>query len=199
MNKISIAIDVDDVLADTLVTILAYDNKKYNLNYEWKEFNTYKFWNIWNCSKEESLSRVNDFFESNEGNNISPTIGSKEAIEKLSKKYILHIITGRPKQYDNVTKEFLNKNYNTKFASIAYTAHYTKEKPIKKFEICKEINAKIIIEDDLEHAIDCANNGIITILMDKPWNQDIYHENIIRTYSWNEAVENIENISKNMN
>lgn len=196
IEPLKIAIDIDEILADTLRAIIIYDNNKYRLNHKWEDFHTYRFWEVWGCTKEESVLRVSDFFGSEDAKNILPISGSIEGIETLSKKYYLHSVTGRPEKYRILTNEFIEKYHKDKFLSISYTAHYYEEKPIKKYEVCKRLNAKIIIEDDLEHAIDCADNGIIAMLLDRPWNRGVEHENIIRVNSWDEIVKNIENINK---
>jgi uncharacterized HAD superfamily protein len=46
-----------------------------------------------------------------------------------------------------------------------------------------------MIEDNLEYAIELANNGIKVFLLDKPWNQKYnpeIHKSITKIYSWDE-------------
>jgi uncharacterized HAD superfamily protein len=191
----AIVVDIDEILADTLHKLIAHDNKKLKCNHKWEEFNTYKLWKVWNCTREESVVRVNDFFESENFSKITPVEGSQKGIEQLSRKCKLHLVTGRTDQQDIQTKEFINKYFPNKFASIEFTSHYYKETPTKKSEVCKKLNAKIIIEDDLEHAIDCANQGIKVILLNRPWNQHPNHENIIRVNSWDEIVKKVNEIN----
>ena len=195
-TKPDIVVDIDEVLADSLHAMLKWYNQKYHTNFEWKKCYTYKLWNVFNTSKEENALRFNKFFEECNLETIRPVEGSQEGIDRIHKIANIHVVTGRNDGQIEYTKSWLKKHFHEKFSSIEFTSHYYTEKPVKKSEVCKRLNAKIIIEDDLEHAIDCANHGVKVILLNRPWNQTAENKDIIRVDSWEEIVKTIGKLLK---
>ena len=61
---------------------------------------------------------------------------------------------------------------------------------LSKPDMCKKIGAKILIDDSLLYAQECAKEGIKTILFGNyPWYQNKHdlHENIKRVEGWHEV------------
>jgi len=196
----NIILDIDEVLADTLTQVIIWHNKNYNTSLKPENFYNYKFWEIWGGTKDEAIVKVMEFFQSKYPENIMPVKGSQRGVENISKISNIHIVTSRRREFIPLTKSWLEKNFPKGFASVEFTAYYTHNNntPIKKSDVCKKLDAKIIVEDDLEHALDCAKEGIKVLLLDKPWNRDVEHDNIIRVYSWDEIVENTEKLIKEL-
>lgn len=64
-----------------------------------------------------------------------------------------------------------------------------------KAEICKEIQADILIEDNLKYAQQVAQAGIKVLLFDYPWNQSSnLNPLIIRVCGWKEALNFINSL-----
>ena len=62
----------------------------------------------------------------------------------------------------------------------------------KKIKIGIDLGIDFMIEDDRKHSKNCAEKGIKCFLIDKPWNQNFEHENVIRVNGWNEILEILE-------
>ena len=196
-KKIDIVVDIDEVLANLLPSFIEWHNSKYGTCVNPEECKTYRLWEILNTTKEDNLERIAKFFEDSH-EKIMPVTDSIEGIEKLSRIAKLHLVTGRIEAQREQTKSWIEKYFNGKFSSIEFTSHYYSKNPVRKSDVCKKLGAKIIIEDDLVHAIDCAGNGIKAILLDKPWNQNVEHENIIRVKDWEQIAEIVEKIIREM-
>jgi hypothetical protein len=90
------------------------------------------------------------------------------------------------------TNLWVEKYFPGIFSGIRFTNTYSGSGiKLKKSQVCKEFNAKIIIEDDLMHITDCASNGIQVIVYNHPWNREGLSENITRVSDWNEILEKI--------
>jgi len=63
-----------------------------------------------------------------------------------------------------------------------------------KDKICREMGIDLIIEDNGEHSLNYAKNGIRVLLLDKPWNKGISHENIYRCLNWSDILEKVEDL-----
>ena len=115
-----------------------------------------------------------------------------EVIEKLNKKHEIIIVTSRTKAKEEKTRKWIKRFINCAEEIFFIRKNYS-EKPKTKAEICKEINADILIEDNLTYAKSCAENGIKVLLFNYPWNQARrLHPLIKRVRSWKEVLKVIE-------
>jgi len=185
-------IDIDEVLAHFLEAYIVYYNEKNNTSFRRNDFFSYRFWEVMWGNKQQAIDSVHDFFETGYFRDIWPVEWSQKAIEKLSGIYDLSIITSRQTILEDETKKWLENNFNWVFNSVHFWNHYglkwaTKTKP----EICKELWVKVIIEDSMEYAIECAKNDINVILLNSPWNQtkQMLPTNIIRVKWWDNIVD----------
>lgn len=188
-----IAVDLDEVLAETAHALLK--SKWHRIAGKWitwSELSSYNLWEIpkLNISKKASVW-VYLFFLiwAWLWNKITPVNGAKTKLKEFKKKwYEFHVVTARHFILRFATWIWLYKNYKHIFNSIEFANFFTRFST-KKSEICKKIWATIIIEDNLENAIDCVKEWIKVYLLDKPWNQHYnkkIHKWIIKVQDWNE-------------
>jgi len=192
MNNKIIAVDIDEVLSETLKSMLK--KHKYTINHRkiaWEDLTNYNVWDIeslW-LSKKQAIRMFATFqLWSGLFNKIEPVQWAKKNIKKLKEQwYKFYAITARLSILKPATLLWLNKHFYWCFEKVIFANFFTKWEK-KKSDICKEIWAGIIIEDNLETCIDCANQWIKCFLFDKPRNQcENLPENIKRIYNWNEV------------
>ena len=126
--------------------------------------------------------------------NLKAKEGAKEYIDKLKEDgHNIYIITGRDNgEYSdpyNMTKKWLEEN-NIYYDKLIFTDAYDKG---QKSEKCIENNVEIMIDDSASICKNCVENGITTLIMDKPYNRE---ENLTRVKNWNEIYEYIKNYKK---
>ena len=188
-----LGIDLDEIVADSLDAIIKFHNEKYKTNLKKDNFVSYRFWEIWGGTKEESVKKISEFFKTDHLANIYPIAGSLGALADLKKSgHELFIITGRRNEIIKQTEEWIEKHFPNIFSGAHFANSYTlggHER--KKSDICKKLGVELIIEDDLLHATDCAKNGIKVFLFDYPWNQGNLSPNIERVFSWSEIVDKL--------
>jgi uncharacterized HAD superfamily protein len=121
-------------------------------------------------------------------NKIEPVQWAKKNILAMKEKwYKFYAITARLTIVKPDTILWLNKHFYWCFEKVIFANFFTRWEK-KKSDICKEIWASVIIEDNLETCRDCANQWIKCYLFDKPRNQcENLPENIKRVYNWNEV------------
>ncbi|HBI25727.1 MAG: hypothetical protein UT41_C0001G0067 [Candidatus Wolfebacteria bacterium GW2011_GWC2_39_22] len=185
-----IGIDIDDVLADTVNAVCAFHNETYGTCLKRDDFLSYKFWETWGGSKEEAIKKMQIFNEEGCGVTTCPIDGALRALTSLKNSgYELFAVTARPLHVMKQTEEWIGLYFPDIFSAIKFGNTYGNEGiKEKKSSICKSLNIGIIIEDDIDHAVDCAENGIKVILLDCPWNQGELSENVHRVFSWDEAL-----------
>lgn len=194
-----IAVDIDEVLANFVDYFIEYHNLEYKTSISRDKFITFELNEVFEVTLEEMNLKFAKFKDQGHNLKLEPIRGSKEAIDNLIKKgYEPHIVTSRPEMIKKDTEEWIDRHFPNKFHKLHYSYNKYLEPSFKnktKAEICKMIGARILIEDNLDLAVDAAQNGIIILLMDAPWNQtESLPDNIIRVKSWEEILEKIDKL-----
>lgn len=193
MNGSVIAVDCDEVLAETRDAMLAYHNYTFNGKAIRKEmFQQFAFreQEEFDATVELGMEYFRSFFCSTVNHAVKPVKGAYEKLSMLVKQwYQLMVVTGRnsltTKEY---TQQRIEKHFPELFSDIVFANHYGKDH-MKKSVLCKKIGATTLIEDCLENVIECAEEGISWIVLAKPRNAHYdksVHENIQRVQSRDE-------------
>jgi uncharacterized HAD superfamily protein len=190
-----IGIDIDEIIAEFARGYLRLYNKKYEKNLKFEELFTYVLCEPLKISQEVSLELADEYYSSENFDKIDLVDGAEEGVRKLNQDHELIFITARPSHIKEKTKLFLKKLFPDLNLDIVYSKNMWEEGLLKS-EICNNQKCNVLIEDDLRHALDCVENGIKVILLDKPWNQKIKHENMIRVKNWDEILEKINELNK---
>lgn len=189
-----IAVDIDEVTADFISYFIYFHNLMYKTKMTRKQVLSYYLHQAFETDKEEMRIRFAEFQSLRLLERIKPAKGAIEGIKKLIELgFSPHFVTARPQTIEKETKMWLKKH----FKDIKFPIHFTHPGPgqpkLKKSQICKSIGAKILIDDHIENALDCAQKGIMVYLIDAPWNQlESLPENVVRVKSWKEILERLK-------
>ena len=193
MNKI-IWVDLDEVLAETFCHIFEYYDNKLNWKLIEKKLITHAY--ICNISKynityEESIEWYRKPLIEDINLEVKPVLWAREFFKKYKKLWFkFKVITARSeKLFSKYSKNWLDKYFKDIFEEIIFANHEENNKKDKS-QICKEHWIETMIEDNPDYALELAENGIKTFLLEKPWNKDINlnNENIIRVKNWKEII-----------
>jgi 5'(3')-deoxyribonucleotidase len=192
-----IAIDVDDVLADTSKAITTLFKQKHNLNFADENFYGTESWEAWKKeNKEMAINSIQDFLNDENLDMIAPIDGAKEAVKKLKEKNSLVIVTGRPQANISRTREWLDYHFPDTFKEVFSTDwHDLKgEGDVNKGTICHEQGVELIIDDFPQYCLECLSVGTNVLLFDRTWNKNFETpEGITRVFSWDHIIEKINN------
>jgi len=188
-----IGVDNDEVLASLLESYLVNYNVRHGTHFKRADFPAYRWWETFRCGKDEAYEEYFAFMKTAESRGIIPIPGSIEGIAALSGDHELVVITSRQIELRPQTEEWLNVNYNGRFSGVYFGNEYGgSRKAVSKAEICSDIGAELLIDDQIEHAEDCAARGMRVLLLDSPWNQNgSLPKGVERVYSWEEIVEKV--------
>ena len=197
----NIGIDVDEVLAELVEAYLEYHNQKYNTKTQKKDMFSYSFREVLGVTETENEQNLFSFFKSEHFQKVRPIKGALKSVSLLAQKHQLCIITARPHNIREETKQWLSTYFPDCFHSIYLTNQwYGKGDKQLKSEVGKRQNIQIMIDDSLQHAQDCAAQGIYVLLADfnYPWNKtsEKLPENIKRVHSWEEIVKEVNKYEK---
>ena len=188
-----IGIDLDDVVVDYTRGFCDFYNRRYGTNFSIEDFKSQRIWETIGGNLWSAVGFVREFYKTDFFDEIKLIEGAGEGIKKLSENHRLYIITARFKQFRKKTEKSLEKYFNNPDLKLFFSGFFNGAR--KKLEICKKQGIKLIIEDNKDYALKCAENGIRVFLFDKPWNQGDSN-GIIRVYNWNEILEKINKLNR---
>ncbi|KAK4266038.1 hypothetical protein QN277_027013 [Acacia crassicarpa] len=197
-QKPVVAVDVDEVLGNFVSALNRFIADQYSSNYSVSEYHVYEFFKIWNCSRDEAAARVHQFFKTPYfKTGIHPLPGAQTALQKLSRFCNLSVVTSRQNVIKDHTIDWLEKNFPGLFQEIHFGNHFALDGvPRPKSEICRSLNAQVLIDDNPRYAIECAEVGIRVLLFDYensyPWckvESVDQHPLVTRVRNWEEVEQ----------
>jgi hypothetical protein len=141
---------------------------------------------------EEAVSRVHNFFETDNFRLERPSPEAEEAIAELSIKRDLIVITGRDEIVESFTRAWTQEHFKGIFQAVHFTAFYSLTgKKRSKAEVALASGAGYHIDDHLETAQEVAHAGMESILFGNyPWNQaDELPAGVTRCNDWPAVLE----------
>ncbi len=195
MARQTIAIDIDDVLADNAAGFVEFSNKMWGTNLQPEDYDEH--WaKVWEVDNAEVERRANTFHESGVIGSYRHNDTALPVLKRLSQDYDLCIVTSRRTQVRQDTLEWISRHYpgifNDEviyFAGIWDTIDHQSVHQTKA-GILADIGADFLIDDQLKHCQAVAASGKKAILFgDYSWNQsELLDKDIVRAADWS-AVE----------
>eukprot|EP00210_Caulerpa_lentillifera_P001499 g1437.t1 len=175
-EKLKVAVDVDEVLGQFVVALNSFCKERYGMEHSVEDYYVYHFATIWGCTQDESSKIVHEFFESPHFHQLPLVPGAFEALSELQQWCDLHVVTSRQNVIRDITIKWLSEHYPGIFTSVNFGNHFALEGVQKrKSELCKEIKAEVLIDDNPDYAMDCASSGMHVILYNwgrsYPWSR----------------------------
>lgn len=195
-QKCNIGIDIDNVISnfdeELLKEFLNHDKELRNTGivnntvyitkgmFDWskEEFDSFYYENIERIAKKlKTIEAASDY------------------IRKLKQEgYGIYIVSGRNNgEYSNaykMTTEWLEKQ-KIEYDKLILT---NSKNASEKADECIKNNISILIDDSVKNLIEANNRGIVTLLMNTPYNKN--NKELIRVNNWKEIYEFIKNIKK---
>ncbi len=202
--KKKIAIDLDDVISSQSDVFLAFSNAHYGTHFTRADlghpgnYSSY-FSRMWGVSEEEGRHRFQRFLD--EMYPIRQVISpdTLSSMERLQKNFELVIVTSREsKSYEKATKKWLEQHANGIFSEVHFVdVWHTNHKKATKGEICLQIGAEYLVDDNAEHCNGAADSGLTALLFGEyGWNMfAALHENVVRVASWESVEEYFDKVA----
>ncbi|MDD3262997.1 MAG: HAD hydrolase-like protein [Candidatus Absconditabacteria bacterium] len=191
MEKI-LGVDLDEVLAETVDEVLKHNNYMIKGQAIYKDdISDYYLSNMskYNLVKEDAVDFFWSALKSPTRENILPVKGAKEKLIELKdngRKIV--VVTARREEISEYTKSWLNRFYDGLIDDILFANHFS-ENEVPKSTLCKKNGIQIMIEDNLDFAMELASFGVKVYLIDKPWNRhynSLIHLGVQKVNNWSE-------------
>ena len=188
-----IAVDVDDVLADSTEFWRKEVNNRVGLNLErehWRvpgEYSGY-YTRLWEAHGIGHLFSVDDIdaFMKHDQSLIWSTESASHVLRKLAEKYELAVVTARNTAQEAATRRWLDEVFPGVFSRVYFTWQPDTETAKNKGEICADIGAKWLIDDSPVHCRDALAHDVQPILYGEyGWHVDI-PMGVVHFKSWQE-------------
>ncbi len=189
-QKKILGVDFDDVLVRSGDALAEFHNATYGTNYSREDVTSYSLGEIWDCTREEAVRRIDEFITTDFHHSAEAVFGAYDALKKLEKFYNIVIVTGRREIARDSTEDWLKKNFLGLYREVHFTSHDDPDfsKRRLKSDVVKEVGIDAFIDDALGFAKDVAETGIPVFLFDTPWNQGDVPPGVVRVKSWNEIL-----------
>lgn len=191
-----LAIDLDDVLADSITALMRFHNRVFGTNLTIQDHHSWGLDLIWGCSREETARRLALFYQSDEYRAIEPLDGAVVAIRYLAHDHHLVVLTAR-EPFPNLHAEtvaWIEQHFPRCFADIHFSFTTAIHQP--KGELAKTLDVTHAFEDGPSHAVSYYEHGIQTILFRRPWNSHIPANGIAVVDTWPEAIRKFQQSKK---
>jgi 5'(3')-deoxyribonucleotidase len=199
-----IAIDIDDVLADSTELIRLTTNKMAGLDLKEHHYAVPgPYWSYYehvletNGVSDENLRKeiVADWI-SNHGK-AAPVKGAIDALKQLSKNYRIVLITARDPKIRTDTEEWLKEHFTGLYEDLHVIGNFkVVDKPKSKGEVCLEVGASWLIDDNPEHCLSAIAHGIETVLFGEyGWHFNA-PEHLTRCKDWRAVLEYFDAVER---
>lgn len=202
MRRLRIAVDIDDVLAENAIGFVTFSNERWGTRLSVDDYNEH--WSeMWRIDSEEAERRAHIFHDSGVIRGYAHIGGADEVLRNMSRVHHLMITTSRRLQVQSDTLLWIEEHFPGIFASSAVhfsglwdTVHEGSHK-LTKTELITQINADVLIDDQLKHCLAVSETGRNAILFgDYTWNRaDSLPDKVVRCHSWSEVEVEIERIA----
>ena len=183
-----LAIDIDGVLLDIMVTYCEIFNNKHNTDYTKEDVTSWEFFKSWDISEKEAFEI---FYSIYIDSMKVPFIDNKapEILQRLNDCHDVYIVTARSPEYKTpIIKKF---RFHNIFKGIHYKdlilLHH------KPYDIKLSLDFDVYVDDN-PNLVDSIKNMVNKklLLYDQPWNQNlILYKNTKRVFNWKDIEREI--------
>ena len=172
-----IGIDIDGVISDFVKDFIIVVKKEYGLDLREQDIYAHDLFLVLGITEEEAMELI----RKNLIRDLDLIPGVKESLDKLRNENEIYLLTARPDDLNNITKDWLKRK------EIPYDEliHLNEG---EKHQV--NLGLDIIVEDNLKDAIRWLNKSNKVIILDHPWNRSLNVRKLfLRAFNWQEIVE----------
>ncbi len=197
MSKKTIAIDIDDVLAANAKGFVEFSNERWGTKLKPDDY-TEHWAEMWGIEHDEMNERRATILSEKVFIKHRSFDDAKPALTKLGEKHNLVVVSSRSHEVHTDTRDWIENNFPGIFSEIHFakiwddpSVHILDKLKLTKTEICQEIGADYLIDDQPKHCFAVAKAGITTLLFGTyEWtNISNLPKNVIRVKNWQEVLE----------
>lgn len=194
MKQKTIAVDIDDVLAISAEALVDFSNARWGTRLTVEDYDE-DWGKMWQVDVVEERRRSDEWHASDGISSKRPQEEGLTVLKHLSQSYRLVIATSRRKIIQEDTRLWLEKHYLGIFDEVHFSGIWDERTPdahmLTKAQLCAEIGADYLIDDQVKHCVGAAEAGIQALLFgDYNWNRHAaLPDGVTRVKNWQEVKE----------
>lgn len=200
MKKPTIALDIDDVLADYAAGFVKFSNNQWGTNLTVEDYDEH--WaDVWKVEVEEVRCRADIIHSERLVRDLTHKSEARPVLDRLSKRYNLVVVTARRIQNKADTLAWLQLYYPMLSEEVVTFAGFydsiDDSSVLKtKGDIIASLGATYMIDDQPKHCISAIEHGIQPLMFgDYTWNRAAnLPAEVIRVADWNDVEKYFDQI-----
>lgn len=172
--KETIIVDGDDTIFQTVPALINWHNEKYQTKLTMADFTSYRYWEVWGGTREQAVDKWLEFINSSWQINVRPMPDAYGVLRRWKEEgKTLILVTARQIEAMAIAEALTELHYPGIFTDKICTNNYGRTGvSVKKIDVCRKLNAHMIIEDNLEYLDDFIGSRIKPVLFGRyPWNE----------------------------
>lgn len=198
MTRQILAIDIDDVIADSTESLRIEVNRRLGTELQREHYRVEgeywgyyeRVWSTHGIADRVPMRQLDDQMLEDQSH-VPLLPGASFAIGEISKRYDIAIVTARNPAWEQETLRWLQTHFGDVFISVHFAGNRHLPSGQTKGELCKDVGAFMLIDDNPGHCKSALDVGLETILFGEyGWHYDI-PEAAVRCKDWPEVLERL--------
>jgi 5'(3')-deoxyribonucleotidase len=198
-QKPSIAIDIDDVVAQSTEALRLHANERAGANLTQEHYRVKgDYWGyyerVWQSHGiGEKVSYVE--FERDmeiDQSHIPLLPGASFALRELAQRYHIVLITARNKSWEKATRQWFRQYLRQDDIELYFCESHKDAKAKSKGALCRDLGASLLIDDNPDHCQTALDHGIKAILFGEyGWHRAV-PDGAVQCKDWPSVMEYLE-------
>lgn len=174
MPRQTIAIDIDDVLADQAAAFVEFSNNQWGTSLQVNDY-TEHWAELWGIDVDEVRIRSDQYHDSGTIGRFKHKPEALPVLKRLHERYSLVVVTSRRRIVRDETLSWIQQHFEGLFDDVHFAGFFDDLHDAKwshtKAEVIVELGADYLIDDQPKHCLATAEAGVDSVLFgDYPWN-----------------------------
>lgn len=200
MSMPTIAIDIDDVLADGTGQLIASVNERHGLSLTSQDYHAVggEFWGyyerVWQAHGVAEVVKYADVAEEmRRDQSLVPLLpGAEFAIRQLTERFRVVFITARPVAWEAATRRWFTMHFNNDDIELYFAGSHDGTMALNKGQQAVKLGAKLLIDDNIDNCQTALDEGLEAILFgDYGWHGEV-PAGMLRCKDWPAVLEYLD-------
>lgn len=200
MTKRTIAIDIDDVIADSTEALRVSVNERTGAALTRDHYLKVggEYWGyyerVWRAHDLISQVSYKEYAAAMAKDQSSVPLlpGADLAIRELAKRFHIIFITARDKKSEQETRRWIREHFAANDFEVYFCESHTDTTAKTKGQLCKDFGASILIDDNVGHCQSALDENLSAILFGEyGWQADV-PKGMVRCFDWSEVIRQLD-------
>jgi 5'(3')-deoxyribonucleotidase len=200
-KKQTIAIDIDDTIADSTESIRLLVNNRFGVElgrdlYRVKgQYSGYytRVWQENGIGDQVDFGKIYDEMIVDQSH-VPVLAGASFAVHELAKRYHIVLVTARDASWEPATRRWFKENFDFDDVEVHFAGNYHSGVKADKGELCVALGASLLIDDNPDHCLSALKQGVKAVLFgDYGWHTTT-PDGVTRCQDWPSVLEYLSDV-----